>query len=580
MRIDASSLLSIKPELMELLKNLEVGDTLKGRVLEALGSSIAIRTASGQVFTALLQESAKIPKGAFVELIVSSIADGKVFAELKTESKVTDMDAKVSELLRQISLPVDEKNIEAAKLLIKYKLPVSKEAIMNITGLQKSIDNLNQSSEGRIGLLLSGLDLKNTPVDVLNRIVLNWSADLVNPESPETAFEKQGNSAAVIIAPEENSQEAEKSAVTNANQVVVKEENNEKSTGNSKEIKNMLKQDSTEIHKQDSTEMHKDIGKNIKPVIEDGLRMPIKDNSSHINNSSDTDDSKATELIKMLDKLGIESGSEVKRFTGQVADILASIKSTDMEALTYLVSKEMKITPKNLGFLIKNIENSDGISKFLDKLQQRVTIEDNPELKEIKESIKKIFLEPRQIEDSKEVSEQLKDVARLGEKLEHYLNSTDNKDPEIRNALSNLRDNIDFIRDINQHSNFTQLPIIINGDTSTAKLYVFKEGKRSKQINPEDATVVIALDLNSLGHLESMIRVKGKAVNVTFRVGNKSIGNIIEKHELLLKRAMEEKGYSLSPVRVISLEQPFSLLSLEAMINESGSEKIHFDMRV
>jgi len=292
------------------------------------------------------------------------------------------------------------------------------------------------------------------------------------------------------------------------------------------------------------------------------------------------DDGKGAELLKVLDKLGIEAGNEVKRFAGQVADILASIKGHDMEALTYLVSKEMKITPKNLGMLIKNIENSDGISQFLDKLQQKAAIEDNPELKEIKTAIKKVFLEPRQLEDNKEVSEQLKDVARLGEKLEKYLNRSDNKDPEIRDALSNLRDSIDFLRNINQHTNYMQLPVIINGDTSTAKLYVFKEGKRSKKINPEDATVVVALDLNSLGHLESMIRVKGKSVNVTFRVENKSIGTMIEKNSSALKNALKEKGYSLNPVRVISLEQPFSLLSLEAMINESGSEKIHFDMRV
>ena len=566
MRIDASSLLSIKPELMELLKNLEVGDTLKGRVLEALGNSIAIRTASGQIFTAALQDGAKIPKGALVELTVSSIDDGKVFAELKTETKATNMDVKVSELLRQISLPVNEKNIEAAKLLIKYKLPVDKESIKNITGLKKSIDNLNQSSEGRVGLMLSGLDLKNTTVDVLNKIVLNWSADLVNPEAAEADFEKSENPARDIITSKENRQEAEKTASAEAKPVVVKDGNNEASTVNSKVVKNMLVLE--------STEMHKDIVKNVKPIIEEGVQTPIK------NNGSDMDESKGTELLKILDKLGIEPGSEVKRFAGQVESILDSIRSTDMEALTYLVSKEMKITPKNLGFLIQNIENSDGISHFLDKLQERLSIDDNPDLKEIKESIKKIFLEPRQMEDSNEVSEQLKDIAKLGEKLEHYLNSTDNKDPEIRDALSNLKDNIDFIRNINQHNNFVQLPIIINGDTSTAKLYVFKEGKRSKSINPEDATVVVALDLKSLGHLESMIRVRGKAVNVTFRVENKSIGAMIEKHGLLLKEALGEKGYSLSPVRVISLEQPFSLLSLEAIINESGSEKIHFDMRV
>ena len=550
MRIDASSLLSIKAELTEQLKNLDVGDALKGRVLEALGNSIAIRTASGQIFSALLQEGANIPQGAFVELIVSSITDGKIYAEFKTESKATDLDAKVSELLKQINLPVDEKNIEAAKLLIKYKLPLNKEAIVNITGLQKSIDNLNQSSEGRVGLLLSGLDIKNTPVDVLNKVVLKWSSDLVKPEAVVGDEVKSSNAPAGNIEVKENSKETEQPVNIKVSQVLVEEEINSESAVSVKEP----------IKKESAGDL------NVKKLVQE-VGAPIEDN-------------KGTELLKVLEKLGIEAGGEVKRFAGQVSDILASIKNSDMEALTYLASKEIEITPKNLGMLIKNIENSDGIAQFIDKLQKRIIVEDNPELREIKESIKKVFLEPRQVENSKEVAEQLKDIVKLGEKLENYLDSRGNKDPEIRDALSNLRDNIDFIRSINENNNFMQIPLMINSDTSTAKLYVFNEGKSGKKINPDNATILIALDLKSLGHLESMIGVKGKAVNVTFRVENKSVGDIIEKQSFLLKNSLEGKGYSLSPVRIISLEQPFSLLSLEAMINESGSGKIHFDMRI
>lgn len=567
MRIDVARMVSIKPELVELLKSLDVGDTLKGRVLEALANSIVIRSSSGEVFTALLQEGTKIPKGSFIELTVSSIVDGKIYAEIKGEGKVFDLDAKLSELLRELSLPVDENNIEAAKLLLKYKLPLDKKTIMNITGLQKSVDNLNQSSEGKVGLLLSDINIKDTPVDVLNKIVLNWSSDFVDREAFEAAAEKTDNTDVPgIIVPKEEDRKGSKSEAAIINKQVVKADSKDESTGNPKEI--------ISINKSESNEIHKKVIKYIEPVIGEGTQTVPKDSTAA------SEDNKAADLIRILDRLGIETGSEVKRFAGYVEDILASIKSTDMEAIAYLVSKEMKITPKNLGMLIKNIENSDGISQFLDKLQHRIAAGNNPELKAIKESIRKIFLEPREIEDGKEVALKLKNMAKLGEKLESYLSRSEDYDPEIRNALYNLKDSIDFICNINEHSNFFQLPIIINGDTAAAKLYVFKEGKRNKAIDPQDATVVIALDLVSLGHLESMIRVKGKTVNVTFRVNNKNTGAVIEKNVVLLKESLEEKGYNLSLIRVITLEQPFSLLSLDAIINESGTEKIHFDMRV
>lgn len=531
MRIDSAHLLTIKPELLELLKNLEVGDTLKGRVLEALGNSIAIRTTRGQVINSMLPEGTSLPKGVFVELTVTSLADGKIYAEFKAEERDTSADAKVTQLLKQLGLPVEERNIEAAKLLIKYKLPIDRETIIKITGLQKSIENLGRSVEGQVGLLLSEMDIKNTPVDVLNRIVLNWTEENAKPAVSQDIVQKQ------------------------------------------------------ELPQGDETDIV--TSKAVQPFRADAEQSKAETSLVRAAVPSDAERaeapaaSKGAALIEALEKLGIETDSKIRSLTEQVAGILDSIKDADMEAITYLASKKLEATPKNIAMFINNMENKDGIAKFLEKLQKRLEAEEaDPKLAELKESIRKVFLDPRQVENPEEVKEQLKDIARLGEKLESYLESSRRTDPEIREALTNLRDNLDFIRTINQYHNYLQVPVMINNDAATAKLYVFKEGKRSRDIDPENATILVALDLNSLGHLESMIGVRGKTVNVTFRVENKNIGVFIEKQGHMLKKAIEAKGYSFNPIRIINLEQPFSLLSLEEIINGDSSGKIHFDMRV
>lgn len=486
MRINASGLVAINSEVVELLKHLKVGDNLKGRVLETLGNSIAIRTSGGQIFTALFQEDARVSKGDFIELVVNSITNGKVFAEIKSETRAPELDTKILEFLRLVNLPVNEKNLESAKLLIKYGLPLKKDALLKILGLQKSIENLINNSEGKVGLLMSGMNIRDEAVDVLNRIVLNWSA-----KSLAKAYNNEGSP--------------------------------------------ILKKDDVGAILPENAE---------KIIVKEGVR------------------------------------EEAKRLAGRVEAALSSIKGSDTEALVYLISKEMKVNPKNLEMLIKNIENSDGISQFLDKIHQKMIADHSTEYKAIKEAIIKVFLEPRQIEDVKKVSRQLKDVAKLGEKFERYIIKNKIYDPEIVNELSGLKDSLDFIRSINQHTNFLHIPVIINDNVATAKLYVFKEGKRKKPITPEDATIVLVLDLKGLGHLESVIRVKGKNVNLTFRVESRSIGSIIEKNVILLKEALREKGYNLDPIKVIRMKQPFNLLSIEAMMNETGTEKIHFDMRV
>lgn len=561
MRIDSARFMNIKPEVVELLKNMEIGDILKGRVLEVLGNNIAVRASGGQIFTAVLPEGTAVPKGALVELLVNNIAtDGKLYAELKTEGRTEDMDAKVAGLLKQFGLPVDEKNMEAAKLLIKYNLPLDRDSVVKLTGLQRSIENLNRSGEEKAALLLSGLDIRNTPVDVLNKAVLNWPGELLKEAAAEGRSAAPEGTVPAAAQAEESLQGmegkgAEKTVITGKAVIEAREAASAELPEAAAKAEPAGARPGPEINKEA-----------VRAAGGNGMAEP--------------EAAKGAELLKALAKLGVEPGNEVKSLAGQVENILASIRSADMEALTYLVSKEMSITPGNLGMLLRNIENTDGISQFLDRLQQKIEDESSPELKEIKEAIKKVFLEPRQIQEGKETQEQLKDIARLGEKLEGYLNEKGNKDPEIRDALSNLRDSLDFIRNINQHSNYMQLPLLINGDTSTAKLYVFKEGRRSRRINPEDATVVVALDLKSLGHLESMIKVKGRTVSVTFRVESKDIGTVLEKNSGMLREQLKEKGYSLNPVRVVNTGQPFSLLSLEAAINESTSDKIHFDMRI
>lgn len=574
MRIDSAKFLNIKTEAMELLKNMEMGDTLKGRVLEVLGNNISIRASGGQVFTAVLPEGTTVPKGSLVELLVNNISvDGKLYAEFKTEARTEDMDSKVAGLLKQFGLPIDGKNLEAAKLLVKYNLPLDKELVIKLTGLQKSVDNLNVSGEEKAALMLSGLNIRNTPVDVLNKLVLNWTGKLTEDAAVKPQVNTiNGNStfSADLQAEESLQGPTAKAAVdtsTPASRLAILNDDIDIQETVSNELhKTAAKAEAIEV-KSEQTE-------NKEALVQEAVRAGV--NAAN----AEPEAAKGSELLKALTKLGVEPGVEAGRLAGQVENILSSIRNTDMEALTYLVSKEMSITPANLGMLIRNIENRDGVSSFLDLLQKKIEGDNFPELKEIKEAIRKVFLEPEQLEDRKEASEKLKDIAQLGEKLERYLNEKGGKDPEIRDALSNLRDSLDFIKNMNQHANYLQLPLLINGDTSTAKLYVFKEGKRGRQINPEDATVVVALDLASLGHVESMIKVKGKTVSVTFRVENKEIGTILEKKSNMLKEALKEKGYSLNSVRVVNTGQPFSLLSLEAALNESTSDRINFDMRV
>lgn len=543
MRIDAASLIAPKPELLELVKDLAVGEIIKGRIIESLEDSVSVRTGSGLIFTAALQKGVELQKGAFVELVVKDIYDGKIYAEIKQDSIPTDFDAKVGQVLKESGFPVNEKTMQAVKMLFNYNLPLNKESISDIVSLQSNISSLNRNEEGKVGLLFSGLDIKNTAVEVLNKAAL-----LAEPEI------------AKILKQSEVVQTADKEAVAGE----VPEDNSlGESAGNSS-------RDAAGINSRETVLLQSEKNSPIRPEVKAEIQE---------SNFPQTEE-KSSRILRMLDRLGVKAEGKVKEFVLHAEKLLHELGSTDPEALAFLMSKEMEITPGNIALLFKHKNNKDKISEFLDKLQKQLDGNDNPELKDIRESIRKVFLEPALIKDKEEVREQYRQLIKLVDRLEKFLNHNNINSADIRDTLSNLSDNIDFIKHINQFTNYLQFPLLMNGNAGNAKLYVFKEGKRGTKIDPKNATVLLSLDLKNTGHLECLIAVQGKSIGITFRTEDLETGEIIRGQIDELRSSLEAKGYSLNRAKVINLEEPFNLLKLEAMTNEYNKDRMHFDERI
>ncbi len=540
MRIDSLNLTNIKPELQELLKNLEIGDSVKGRLVEFLNNTATIKTSTGQTLTAVLMTDLPISKGDFVELMISNITEEGVFAELKPKEQAPpDKTAKLTELLSKLQLPVSEKGLEAAELLLKYNLPINKETMTEVLNTQKGMSNLAEGSvESKLGLLLSGLDVNNTELELLVK------AAIITEQELNAVKEKLTDSKPI------EADKAQQSAKDNEPAMKV-----DQAQAEVNKLGEAINQNSQKGEAITST---------AKPITQNILKEAAAIEQ---------------EMLKALEQLKIPVSSEAKALIGGIAKALSVIGSANIEEAVYLLSKDIEITPKNLEQVKSSIKNENKLDDFLGKLENQIDT-GNKALKEVKEDIKKLFLTPKQLEDKEEVQGKLKDIIKLGEKLENILKNERLPDQEVKTTLANLRDNIEFIRNINNHNSYLQIPVLVNGEKSTADVYVMKDKKKGKTIDPYNATVLVALDLKNLGHIESLISVVKKSVNVTFRIEDKTIGALIQSEAKQLQIALEAKGFSLSPVKVIKLEQTFNLISLEEMINDASKEKLHFDMRV
>lgn len=626
MRIDSVGAIPIKPEIAELIKNLNIGDTVKGRIVETSEGAVLLKTAGGQllaavVATAFSKTDIQLQKGQFVELLINNISGDKIIASLKESSpKEPDVDVKLSELLGKMNMPVNDKNIEAAKLLVKYDFPVNKENLTGLIQLQKSAASLSQTKgEGAIGLMLSELDIHNTPVEVLNKITLISEPDvkallskLVQMSANENDTAPLGKVAAShnVIPADEVKPLVDTAAFVdapNAGKAAVNKETQPLTPNPQGNIQEAIPDEKADVKTQIPTAVldeaqNQTAAKKI-PVDEKSLsNEKLSPNEKLLSDEkpfstekplaaekpSSAEKPLSNDVIQMLKKINIDITPEIKQLIDNISKAVDVAGKTNMESIMFLQSTEMEITPKHLAALDRNINNENKVSEFLGKLQQQIdkTLNVNmdkegiAQLRQIKEEIGKIFVHPKQVEDKEAVKEQFRELVKLGDKLGEFLSKNNMNDSDIKSTLSNLKDNIDFLKNVNQYNNYLQIPVMLNNNPTTADVYVFKDNKKGKTINPQNATILIALDLKNLGHLESMINVVQKQVNVTFRVQDKKIGDMIESGSKELSTALEAKGYRLNPVKIIKLEQPFNLISLQELMQEGNMGKMHFDMRV
>lgn len=531
MRITTQQQVNIKPQLADVLSSAEVGDTIRGRIVELLGESISIRTSSGQLFTAALMSEAEVALGQRIELQISKITDEGVFAELTSKSPKSaeaSVEGKLKQLFMQLDIKPEHSNIQAAKLLLKFNMPVTKENIINLQSTQKNIESLAQADPSKvIALLQTELNINDTEINTIMK-----QAAVVETQRSKVA------DASVKIA------EASKPAEVIAKTI-------------------------PQVQTQETDKLPE---------------MPQNSAKSSVLEKAADNNTKAiiSELVRELDISATESHApKLEKLVNTIAKALETAAHIKPEHTAYMKAKEIEITPKMMKSLVDNDFGLNKLSKQLEGLEKLVdTLEQKgADVKEVKQEFKKLFIKPEDFQDKEKVTESFKDILKTAAKVEQLVKEHGLESKVDTAVLQDTKTNLDFVRVINNNINYIQIPIQLNENKTTADIYVFQNKKKSKDINPESATILIALDLFSLGHLESLISVQKKKVDVTFKVEKEEFKKVIRGSADILKNALEARGYRLNPLNVIDMKEKFNLLELEEL-ERTGVDRLHLDIKV
>jgi len=91
---------------------------------------------------------------------------------------------------------------------------------------------------------------------------------------------------------------------------------------------------------------------------------------------------------------------------------------------------------------------------------------------------------------------------------------------------------------------YMQLPVQLNEEQKVGDLYVFKR-RRDKGEDPENVNVLLAIDLEFMGHWEALLSIKGKEVSIRMEVSGEAEKEQFDSNTVLLQNMLQEVGFKL-----------------------------------
>ncbi|MFZ5975325.1 MAG: flagellar hook-length control protein FliK, partial [Bacillota bacterium] len=107
-----------------------------------------------------------------------------------------------------------------------------------------------------------------------------------------------------------------------------------------------------------------------------------------------------------------------------------------------------------------------------------------------------------------------------------------------------------------QQFTYLQIPVMLREKESTAELYVFHRDKRGKPIDPGATVVMLVLDTQCMGKVESVVRAENKNVHIQMRVENERVAQMFEGKAAILDRELAEAGYRLTQMACRLIDAP------------------------
>ena len=195
------------------------------------------------------------------------------------------------------------------------------------------------------------------------------------------------------------------------------------------------------------------------------------------------------------------------------------------------------------------------------------------------------LLSPREIEDGKNVVELYERVRNQTQKLSDALIPYVKEEHAVMKELSNLRNNVDFMHQLNQMFSYVQLPLKMGQFEAHGELYVYTN-RKALTGNDGRVSALLHLDMEHLGMMDVYVQLEQEKVSTKFYLPDEATIDFMEKHMDALTDRLKNRGYQMKSEVILKDAAKQEHTVIEELIKENrnimavGVGSYSFDYRV
>ncbi len=463
-----------------ILAQMQPGSTFAGDIIDVRGSAIKLLLSGEKTLNATASEAKNLNIGDHITFnVTSNNGSTVVIKPTKVNSYNTNV---LLKSLEAAELPATDRNIEIIKAMMKHEMSIDKKSV---TDMMRKIEGFKTDSpENIVAMEKHGIPLTQENVDQFAAYKnyehrIMAQAESVATDMPEMLQE--------MVATGDETQ-----AVAVAKELV--------------NILNdsLLTPEAASQPGMEATAFEADMDMSAQAQV-------VADNPE---NMSDAD-------VEFLKSMGLmeQDATYTPEYT--------KAERRDVMSYEQVMNKFDSLTGDELKEFLKSDE-------FKDFIRDRVERSFELDAEKLAE----------EGDDSK------KTVKKLYENLDHkteamltVLEKAGESTSKLAQTAGNIRNNMQFMQDLNQMASYVQLPIKFNESKAHGDLYVFNR-KKGMPVDKDVVTAFLHLDMDNLGATDIHVTMEKNFVSIKFALDDMESINIVDEHLPELATRLESKGYT------------------------------------